>query len=72
MAQEQGRPDAGADAAERDGDRQAHGEDRPEREDQHEHGEGEADQLGLRRLDHGQVLAARQHLEALDGGGVAR
>ena len=37
----------GADAAEGDGDGQAHGEHRAEGEDQHDDGEGEADELGL-------------------------
>ncbi len=60
LAQQQGRADAGADTAEGHGDREAHGDDGAEGDDQHQHGEGEADQLGLRRVDHAEVLAPRQ------------
>ncbi|MEI2653793.1 MAG: hypothetical protein V9G12_16890 [Microthrixaceae bacterium] len=68
VAEEQGDPDAGGDTAECDGDREAHGEHRPEGQDQDDHGEGEAEELGLRGVDHGQVLAAREDLEAVDRG----
>ena len=60
----------GPDAAEGDGDREAHGEDGAEGEDQYDDGEGEPDELGLRRLENGEGSAARKHGEAVDGGRV--
>ena len=54
-----------------DGDGQAHGQHRPERDDQHQHGEGQPDQLGLRRRrPPARYWPPGKHLEALDGGGV--
>ena len=68
VAEDDDQTQPGPDTAEGDGDRQAHREDRAEGEDQHDDGEGEADELGLRRFEHGQGCAAREHLETLDGG----
>ena len=68
VAEDDDQAEPGADAAEGDGDRQAHREHRAEGEDQHDDGEGEADELGLRRFEHGEGLAAGEDLEAVDGG----
>jgi hypothetical protein len=70
VGEQQGHPHTGGDPAEGDGDREAHGEHRPECQDQDDHGEGETEELGLRGLDHRQVLAAGEDLEAVDRRGV--
>ena len=65
-AEQHDRGDPCPDPAERDGDGQTHGQHGTERQDEHDHGEGEADQLGLGWLDRCQVLTAHQHLESID------
>ena len=68
VAEDDDQTQSGADAAEGDGDRQAHRQHGAEGEDQHDDGEGEADELGLRRFEHGEGGATGVHLETLDGG----
>ena len=63
VAEDGDQADPGPDAAEGDGDGQAHREHRAEGEDQHDDGEGEADELGLRRFEHGEGRAAGVDLE---------
>ncbi len=69
IREEGGDPDtAGGDAGESDPDRQAHGEDRSERDDQHHDRERDADQLGLGRLELSQRVAADLDAKPVDGG----
>ncbi len=67
----QQRDDAGADAdtEQRDSDRQTHGQDRAEGEDQHDDRERDADQLGFGRLELAERLATDLDLETFDVGG---
>ena len=58
------------DASHGDGDRQAHGEHRPERHDQDDHGERQPDQLGLGQRALAESGATGDHLEALERGSV--
>ena len=57
VAQHHDRAGAGADPAHRHGDREAHGQHRPEGDDQHDDGERKADQLGRRRIEHARGTA---------------
>ena len=59
---------ADADAEQSDADRHAHRQHRAERQDQHDDGEPEADELRLRRLERRQHLATHLHRQAVDGG----
>ncbi len=57
------------DTGERSADREAHGDDRTEREDQDEDREGEAEDLGFGRLELEEELLAELDLDAVEFGG---
>ena len=71
VAEQRDEAGADADAEQGDADGQAHGQHRTEREDQHDDGEAEADELGLGRFELGQHLTADLDGQAVDAWAVA-
>ena len=66
VAQESGEDRSHPDAGEGDADGETHGEHRPEREDEHDHREGQAQQLRARYLELGEDLSPDLDLDTFD------
>ena len=66
VAEQPGEDRAHADAGEGDADGKAHGEDRPEGEDEHDDGEGQAEQLRAGHLELGEQGSSQLDLHAWD------